>query len=142
MFFFCSHPLTRLAMHAPQITVDRARKLRKQMSPPEVRLWQCLRRRQLEGLKFRRQHPMGPWILDFFCAERSLAVEVDGWIHERADNPARDARRDAWLADRGVRVFRVSGDGVMRHTEGVLGAILAAAKEQPSRTAYPALEVR
>jgi very-short-patch-repair endonuclease len=121
-------------MEARGITVIRARALRNHMTPPEVKLWQNLRRRQLGGLRFRRQHPMGPWILDFFCAECMLAVEVDGWIHERADIPERDRRRDNWLAGQGVLVVRVSGASVMKETGGVLNYILQAAQ---SRQAAP-----
>ena len=58
------------------------------MTPPEVALWQALRSRQLNA-RFRRQHPIGPWIVDFYCTERRLALEVDGWSHNVGD-PARD----------------------------------------------------
>ena len=76
------------------------------MSLPEVLLWRILRDRP-GGYKFRRQHPAGPYVLDFFCAEHRLAVEVDGEVHARGDAPARDAARDAWIRSQGVRVHRV-----------------------------------
>ena len=62
----------------------------------------------MEGWRFRRQHPLGPYVLDFYCDEARLAVEVDGAVHWMWANPARDARRDAWLIERGVRTLRLS----------------------------------
>ena len=67
-------------------TVAKARALRRVMSPPEARLWQVLRTRP-EGLKFRRQHPVGPFVLDFYCADARLGIEVDGEVHGMGDNP-------------------------------------------------------
>jgi very-short-patch-repair endonuclease len=85
-------------MRAPLLTFKRARSLRRRMTPPEVILWQALRRGRLEELRFRRQHPMGPYILDFYCAPARLAVEVDGIGHDH--QISRDARRGEWLAER------------------------------------------
>jgi very-short-patch-repair endonuclease len=79
---------------APLITRDRARDLRRRMDLPEVLLWTELRRRRLAGLRFRRQHPIGRYILDFYCHEARLAVEIDGYSHDVADRPQRDQRRD------------------------------------------------
>jgi very-short-patch-repair endonuclease len=76
------------------MSVTRARQLRRQLSLPEGLLWRELRARP-GGFKFRRQHPIGPYTLDFFCHRSALAVEVDGIAHEMGDNPQRDARRDA-----------------------------------------------
>lgn len=73
--------------------VDRARKLRRQQTPAEAKLWACLRNRQVAGLKFRHQHPIGPYIVDFFCAARRLVVEVDGDSH--ANQPTYDRERTA-----------------------------------------------
>ncbi|MEJ1968138.1 MAG: DUF559 domain-containing protein [Rhizomicrobium sp.] len=66
------------AVRAPILTFKRARALRRKMTLPEILLWQQLRGRKLRGLSFRRQHPVGPYILDFFCASAALAIEVDG----------------------------------------------------------------
>ena len=66
------------------------------MTPPEARLWVALRKKQ-QGLRFRRQHPVGPFVLDFFCESAKLAVEVDGQSHWRGENPLRDIERDHWL---------------------------------------------
>ena len=76
------------------------------MSPPETRLWSVLRTRP-SGLKFRRQHPVGPFILDFFCREALLAIEVDGFAHQLGDNPQRDEARDQWLAKQGIATLRI-----------------------------------
>ena len=96
------------------------------MSLPEVLLWTELRKRP-SGLKFRRQHPAGPYVLDFFCAARRLAVEVDGEAHGRGDRPTRDAVRDAWLREQGVRVLRIAARDVLSDMAGVVRLIEDAA---------------
>ena len=72
------------------------------MSLPEVLLWKELKGRKV-GLHFRRQHPLGPYVLDFYCDEAKLAVEVDGSSHGTDNRPDRDDRRDGWLAGKGIR---------------------------------------
>ncbi len=94
------------------------------MTPPELTLWQALRSRQAGGFRFRRQHPIGPWIVDFYCANPKLAVEVDGWSHNMGEL-GRDQRRDDDLARRGVRVVRFSVAEVMQDLESVLATITA-----------------
>src|SRR5437870_13607423 len=101
-------------MRAPQQTVSRARQLRRQMSLPEVVLWQALRQGRLADLRFRRQHPIGPYILDFYCPSARLVVEVDGAAHDSAAQVRHDARRDAFLAENGVRVLRIAAAEVLR----------------------------
>ena len=93
-------------MEAPKATVRRARSLRRQMTPPEARPWVALRKKS-QGWRFRRQHPIGAYVLDFYCDKARLAVEVDGSMHYVGDNPARDARRDAWLVEQGIRTLRL-----------------------------------
>ncbi len=83
----------------------RARELRRSMTPPERRLWQVLRTRP-EGLKFRKQHPLGLCTADFYCASAKLVIEVDGDGHDMGDHPGRDLRRDQWLRAQGLRVIR------------------------------------
>ncbi|MEA3038607.1 MAG: hypothetical protein QOE79_1120 [Sphingomonadales bacterium] len=83
-----------------------ARTLRSQMTRPEARLWQVLRTRP-DGFKFRRQHPIGPYSLDFYCPAAKLGVEVDGEAHGMGSNPARDAARDAWLATCRLQILRI-----------------------------------
>ncbi|WP_232495068.1 endonuclease domain-containing protein [Novosphingobium kaempferiae] len=86
--------------------IDRARRLRRELSLPEGLLWRELRKRP-GGLKFRRQHPSGPYVLDFYCSDARLAIEVDGGAHGFGDRPGRDAARDAWFAVAGIATLRV-----------------------------------
>jgi very-short-patch-repair endonuclease len=101
-----------------------ARKSRKEMSPPELRLWLELRK-EPGGHYFRREHAAGPYRLDFYCAKAKLCLEVDGEAHGYGDRPARDAKRDAWLAAEGVATLRIPASEVMRNLDGVLRHILA-----------------
>jgi very-short-patch-repair endonuclease len=108
----------------PRKTVIRARKLRRQMTLPEVLLWKALRAAP-EGLKFRRQHPVGPYVLDFFCTSVRLCVEVDGAAHDMGENPARDEQRDAWLERQGIRTLRISAREVLADVEAAMSFILS-----------------
>ena len=94
----------------------RARNLRVAMTDAEKRLWSALRRRRLRGYKFRRQHPLGPFILDFACIEYCLAIEADGGQH--ADNDA-DKARTEWLERSGWRVIRFWNNDILSNPEGV-----------------------
>ena len=100
-----------------------ARRLRKESTFAERRLWRQLRARSLSGFKFVRQEPIGPYIVDFVCREKRLVIEVDGGQH--ADNK-RDAARDRWLADHRYRILRFWNNEVLGNTEGVLETILSA----------------
>ncbi len=104
-----------------------AREMRKNLTPPEARLWQALRGKALDGLKFRRQHPIGPFILDFYCVSVRLAVEVDGSIHTLGDNPKRDDSRDLWLERHGITVLRIPAQYVLDRLDAVLTEIGRAA---------------
>src|ERR1700684_4444599 len=97
-----------------------AREMRKTLTPPEARLWNALRRRALDGLKFRRQHPIGPFILDFYCVSARLAVGIDGAAHTLGDAPKRDDSRDLWLERHGVTVLRVEAWYVRDNLDAVL----------------------
>jgi very-short-patch-repair endonuclease len=110
-------------MTAPRTTVTNARRLRKAMSLPELMLWSAIRRGQLDGLKFRRQHPIGPYVLDFYCAAARLAVEVDGQMHDTGDRPDRDAARDRWLARQGIMTLRIPASWVLASVDSALNAI-------------------
>ena len=110
-------------MDAPHKTLARARALRRTLTLPEVVLWQALRGQKLHGLRFRRQHPVGPWILDFYCDAARLAVEVDGQGHEHPDQMRHDARRTEWLNRRGITVCRIPARDVLGNLDGVLVAI-------------------
>ena len=105
--------------------VKRARRLRKQMSLPEVLLWQQFRKRP-NRLKFRRQFPIGDMTVDFACLERRLIVEVDGESHSFGDQPRRDAARDAILRREGFRVLRIAARDVLKNMDGVLRFIIGA----------------
>ncbi|MDO7836644.1 endonuclease domain-containing protein [Sphingobium sp. HBC34] len=105
-------------------TTRKARQLRRTMTLPEVLVWQALRQRP-SGLKFRRQHPSGPYILDFYCSDARLAIEVDGEAHNRADRPSIDAMRDQWLAERGIMTLRVSAKQVLDELDAVVRLIMA-----------------
>lgn len=113
-------------MDAPRQTIARARRLRRAMTPPELRLWSVLRMRP-EGFKFRRQHPFGPYVLDFYRDAAKLGVEVDGIAHDLGGNPARDLARDAWLRRQGIGVLRIVAEEVRVNLEGVVAGIVAAA---------------
>lgn len=109
-----------------------ARTMRRNMTVAEFRLWLRLRARAVEGLKFRRQVSIGPFIVDFFCAERRLVVEIDGSQHFAEAAIAADARRTAWLEARGFRVLRLTNPDVMNNVEAVYRAIVDAAEQAPS----------
>jgi very-short-patch-repair endonuclease len=93
------------------------------MTEAEQRLWFHLRRRQLDGCRFRRQHPAGPFVVDFVCVERRLIVEVDGSQHLES---TADRVRDAWLQRRGFQLIRCWNHDVLERTEQVLAVILGA----------------
>ena len=114
-------------MRAPTETVAAARHLRRNLSPPEARLWSRLRARSPGAPVFRRQHPIGPYVLDFYCAKARLAVEVDGIGHDMGDRPQRDLRRDAWLRAQGVSVMRIPASEVMRAIDEFVDSIVRAA---------------
>ena len=100
---------------------EHARQLRRSMTPAEVHLWQHLRLKQLDGLKFRRQHPVGPFIVDFYCAGLSLAIEVDGDSHD--EQAEYDVARTKWLESHSYRIIRFSNDDVLHNIEGVMEEI-------------------
>ncbi len=107
-------------------TVQRARKLRRQMSAAEVKLW-CELRLRPGGFKFRHQHPAEAFSLDFYCAAARLVIEVDGEAHDRGDQPAFDQARDAFLARYGLETMRIPARELYRNMEGVIAGIVAAA---------------
>ena len=102
--------------------VERSRALRRAMTLPEVLLWRFLRARP-GGHKFRHQHAAGPYVLDFYCVASALCIEVDGKGHEMGTNPRRDARRNAWLARRGIETLRVPATEVLMGVEQVVTLI-------------------
>jgi len=112
------------AMHSSPATRDLARSLRRATSLPEGLLWRAIKGRKLLGFRFRRQHPMGPYVLDFYCRELMLCVEVDGASHGLGEQPQRDSRRDQWLAARGIRTLRLSASSVLEEVDDAVGTII------------------
>ena len=104
----------------PEVTT--ARKLRRDMSLPEVLLWQRLRGSKA-GLKFRRQHPIGDYVVDFYCREAALVIEVDGEAHSHGDRPTRDDRRDGFLEMNGYKVLHIPASEVLADVDRVADAI-------------------
>lgn len=119
-------------MLRPEVAI--ARRQRRNLSLPEVMLWQRLRGSP-GGLRFRRQHPVGPYVVDFYCAKGGLVIEVDGSGHDRGDRPARDARRDAYLAGNGYRIIRIAAARVLADVQAVADAIFALAANPLHRPA-------
>ncbi len=108
---------------------DQAKALRQSSTDAEVRLWRLLRSRQLEHVKFRRQTPIGPWVVDFVAFENRLIVEADGG--QRAES-LHDKVRNRDLKDRGFRVLRFWNNDILLNTNGVLEALLTAFDKAPS----------
>ena len=107
---------------ARKASIKQARTLRRRSSVTEDLLWQMLRNRKFEGLKFRRQVPMGPYVLDFLCLRHRLVVEAGGPFHD----PEHDAKRDAWLASQGFKVLRFTNSQIHGQDHRVMNCILAA----------------
>lgn len=105
-------------------TTLRARRLRHEATPYERLLWSKLKNGQMEGLRFRRQHPVGPYILDFYCPELKLCVELDGHSHGLDGAEARDARRTDYLEARGITVVRFWNDDVKSDLLSVVDSVL------------------
>lgn len=126
----------RRQLTRPEIVT--ARKLRRTMSLPEVMLWECLRGgRAGSGVKFRRQHPIGPYIADFYCSAAKLVIEIDGEAHDRGGKPDHDQKRDAFLNENGYQVLRVSAAEVMKAPDEVASAIVARVAAPLHRCAVP-----
>jgi len=109
----------------------RARELRHDTTEAEQILWSFLRNRKLSNLKFRHQHHVGNHVLDFYCAEKKLCIELDGSIHELADQKERDKARTALLSARGITVLRFQNSEVQSQIGAVLERIRQAATSPP-----------
>jgi very-short-patch-repair endonuclease len=117
----------------------RARRLRKQPSEAEKKLWQMLRRHQFETLGFRRQHPIGVYVLDFYCPALRPAIEPDGGQHNEPGLTARDERRTQWLASKDINVVRFWNNDVLRNLEGVWTVLMQEVEARRERPATPSL---
>ena len=105
--------------------IKTARKLRQRMPDPEHYLWSLLRNRKLAGLKFRRQHPVGPFVVDFYCESAKLAVELDGMSHDGRGGS--DKSRQRYLEEAGLTVFRIHNEDLLQDAEAALLGIAKAA---------------
>jgi very-short-patch-repair endonuclease len=108
---------------------ERARHLRRESTAVETRLWSKLRAGRLDGLSFRRQHPAGAYVLDFYCPQLRLSIELDGSQHGEAERQFRDEQRSAWLRKCGVTELRFWNNDVTQNLRGVLEKIKAVADE-------------
>ena len=115
--------------------IRRARRLRGEMSDTERRLWWALRAHRM-GFHVRRQHPVGPYCLDFFVDEAKLCIEVDGEQHTYRERERRDARRDEYLSGLGIMTLRVPSPEVHRNLKAVLATIHRVCCERSGRTPY------
>ena len=103
-----------------------ARRLRNAMSLPEVLLWQALKGGS-HNPRFRRQHPIGPYVVDFYCAAAHLVIEVDGMAHDMGDRPQRDLARNAYLQDKGFTVLHIPASDILRDVSAVAESVMKAA---------------
>ena len=102
----------------------RSRELRSSMTDAEIAVWARLRRKQLHGLQFYRQKPLGNFIVDFYCPAAQLVIEIDGGQHYKKDGRIRDGLRDGYLKNLGLRVLRFSNLDVLSNMDGVIAAIV------------------
>ena len=121
----------RLKRASPVLT-ERARALRRASTAAEAHLWRQLRGRSILGARFRRQRPIGPYIVDFYCPEHSLVIELDGGQHAQPEQAIYDEERTAYLDGCGLKVLRFTNDEALRKTDAVLAAILRAVHPHPS----------
>src|ERR1051326_748236 len=119
----------RRLIHNVESTNKNRRNLRNNLTPAEAALWKHLKNSQLEGKKFRRQHAIGPFIVDFYCPECRLAVELDGQPHKTEQGAERDWRRTEFLGQFNVRILRIENRWIWDNLEGVLEAIRHAVNE-------------
>ncbi|WP_209725263.1 MULTISPECIES: endonuclease domain-containing protein [Asticcacaulis] len=117
--------------------VKLARNLRRQMSPPEVRLWLRLRTRSETGFSIRRQHPIGSFVLDFYCPEALLAIEVDGAQHTEDEAIAYDEKRDAWLLTKGIATLRIPAVYIMQDADSEAEGVVEFIKERIAALSLP-----
>jgi very-short-patch-repair endonuclease len=111
------------------MTTDKARRLRKNLTDAERTVWNSLRSRQFGGYKFRRQQPIGPYIVDFVCFENKLIIELDGGHHDHSQQADYDSVRTAWLEVQGYRVLRFWNNQVMEEPDAVKATILEALEQ-------------
>jgi very-short-patch-repair endonuclease len=116
----------------PGYIYDLCRRLRNNATEAEILLWDCLRASRVDGFKFRRQHPIGRYIADFYCREARLVIELEGSVHNRKEQKDYDRIRQETLKLRGLRLLRIKNREVERNVQGVLQKILALSSLPPS----------
>ena len=115
-----------------------AKTLRRRLTNAERSLWKHLRAKQIEGQKFRRQEPIGRYIVDFVCHEKRIVVEVDGGQH--STDKVRDNKRDKWLEEQGYKVLRFWNNEVLTNIKGVLEVIRKSCLNHPPLAPLPSRE--
>jgi very-short-patch-repair endonuclease len=118
-----------MALRRNQHNYRAARELRRKLTLPEALLWRELRRKA-GGVKLREQHPVGPYVVDFYCAEAKLAIEIDGIVHDMAEGPELDARRDEFLRTQAIEVRRIPAADVLKSVSDVAEAIAACCRDR------------
>ncbi len=107
--------------YSPKYIIQLAQKLRKNMTPAEIILWEMIKDKKISGYKFRNQHPVDRYILDFYCHEKKLAVEIDGHIHDHRKDY--DEHRDEYLKSAGIEVLRFSNDEIINNPDKIIEII-------------------
>ena len=115
----------------PSELLEKARELRKNQTPTEKILWECLRGKRLFGFKFRRQHNIGSYIVDFYCHTAKLVIEIDGKIHDQALQKEKDQNRDEWLQNQGLTILRIKNETIINNLEETLEAIASYIPSSP-----------
>jgi very-short-patch-repair endonuclease len=121
-------------MGASDKAYKKARWSRRNLSLPEKLLWVRLRGAEV---RFRKQHPIGPYVLDFYCASSKLAIEVDGFAHDTGDRPQRDERRTGWLRAQGIDVLRIPARDVLADPDAVADGLLRLCAKPLHHSAAP-----
>jgi len=122
--------------HEPEAAI-RARRLRKDMSLPEMLLWRLLRAKPM-GVKFRRQHPIGDFVVDFYCHQARTVIEIDGISHDMGDQPGFDTRRDGVIAEMGNTIVRIPARDVLSNPAAVAESLVALCLASPFPSALSA----
>ena len=119
------------------VKISQARRLRKTMTKPEVWLWGSLKGQHESGLVFRRQHPVGPYILDFYCVKAKLAIEVDGEVHTREAQAAKDKVRDAYLLEQGIATYRIIASDLLQSPADAIDGVIGRTLERLAELGLP-----
>lgn len=114
----------------------RRQDLRNNPTRVETLLWNILKGRRLGGYKFRRQHGVGNYVVDFYCAQKKVSVEADGEVHDSEQSKKNDRNRDVFIEKYGIKILRFANDEIERNIEEIAGKILKTLQELPDRTSW------